>query len=419
MQFPVAFDDFNRANGDLGANWSDSLPVDDLVIASNEVAANSSVDNNVKFWNVHTFESDHYSKVSIVNPPSGSSSWMGPVVRADASDAIWLQCTDVNGGLEMTWYDGGNFTALGAVYSGGGWADNDVALIEAVGKKVMGYQNGTLRVSAVNASIPTDGSPGIMITDTTGRLDNWEGGNVHSVSFLQQHTDTVDRTVYTFASANLGVAAPNRHVVVAIGARKSGTPGTISSVTIGGVTANIVGQVSNVSDSNNTTCGLVIAKVPTGATGDIVVTLSTGFLRCAISVYRATGLVSLTPTNVLTSTADDPTVNLDIAAHGFAIGASMFTGSGQTMSWSNLTEDVDFNLETFSAFSSAHQIFESAQTDLALTGTTSGTSTSAAIFASWQFGYMKKIAGIYRMSTKKIGSIGIANIKKLSGIPNG
>lgn len=180
----IVTDDFNRADGALGANWTNSVPQNDLLIASNVVKANTSVDNNMKFWNNGTFSVNQYGQVKISTIPNGAggAAWMGPSVRTTATDGVWLQCTNNNTGLEMSWYNGGAFTAIGAAYGSGGWSTNDVGMIEALGKGFYGYQNGTLRVSGFNSSTPLTGRPGIMITDTTGRIDDFEGGDVIAIA---------------------------------------------------------------------------------------------------------------------------------------------------------------------------------------------------------------------------------------------
>ena len=110
---------------------------------------------------------------------------------------------------------------------------------------------------------------------------------------LQTTVDASDLTTYTFSSQNLGTAAPDRHIIVGVAARKGGSATTISSVTVGGVSATIVDQYSN-SDSNSNISGIAIASVPTGTTGDIVVTFGAQMVRAVIAVYRATNLSSAT-----------------------------------------------------------------------------------------------------------------------------
>lgn len=200
-------------------------------------------------------------------------------------------------------------------------------------------------------------------------------------SFLQSAVSTSDLTTYTFSSQNFGDAASDRYIVVAITSR-SVSGGTISSVTIGGVSASIDVQVTN-SSSNYTVSGIAKALVPTGTSGDIVITFGAEQLRAGIGVYRLLG-ISSTPTDTGTSTADDPTTNLDIAAGGYAIGVA-YTVEAATASWTNLTERYDEALEgAVSRQSGASASFESEQTSLAITCNFTASLNSAGVFVSYE-----------------------------------
>lgn len=86
----------------------------------------------------------------------------------------------------------------------------------------------------------------------------------------------------TFSNCDLGTASPNRTIIIAIGARNSSV--SISSCTVAGINAYIVRQWVN----GNTTAGLAVARVPTGATGSVVVNFN-----------RHTGTVNTSATNYI------------------------------------------------------------------------------------------------------------------------
>ena len=130
---------------------------------------------------------------------------------------------------------------------------------------------------------------------------------------LQSASDGANATTYTFSSQNLGDADTDRHIIVGISTRDVGTTSqAISSVSIGGVSATIVVQQRN-SATNTCVAGLAIAKVPTGTTGDIVVTFSEEVLRCGIGVWRAIG-ISATATDTGSSTSNNPSDSINISA---------------------------------------------------------------------------------------------------------
>lgn len=211
------------------------------------------------------------------------------------------------------------------------------------------------------------------------------GSVVKSIEYLDKNANTTTQTTFTFSSQTLGVEASDRYIILGISARKAGITGTISSVTIGGVSATIINQVANNTGSNNSTVGLAIALVPSGATGDIVVTMSEAFLRCGIAFWRATGLESATPNDQGTSTATNPTTDLDIGTSGgFAIGlASSATSTSGTLT--NIDEDFDIAFHSFLTHFGGHKEYLTEQTALTVTTTPATSASPAGAFASWNY----------------------------------
>lgn len=199
--------------------------------------------------------------------------------------------------------------------------------------------------------------------------------------FLQGVGDATDLTTYTFSSQNLGTADASRYIIVGVLSRRAaGTP-SISSLTIGGVSAAaVVAQTNTASGSD--IAALYIAAVPTGTTGDIVVTFDAAMLRCAVVAYRAVGIASATASDTDSSTATDPTCNLDVPAGGFAIGVACTGNAGASFTWTGLTENYDAVIEALNA-TSASDTFVAAQTGLAITANGTGATAPVGVFASW------------------------------------
>ncbi len=205
------------------------------------------------------------------------------------------------------------------------------------------------------------------------------------LSFLQTNSVGTNFTTYTFVGENLGTAASDRQIIVAISSRDSGESAqALASVTIGGVSATISVQRSNISTDTNV-LALVIANVPTGTTGDIVVTFTEGMLRCGIAVYRATG-ISATPTDTGSSIVADPTFDIDVTAGGFAIGTSVTGDSGATATWTGITEDYEIQIGGESLLQGgASDTFGTTQTDLTLLCNWTGSEINpVGVFASWE-----------------------------------
>jgi hypothetical protein len=169
-----------------------------------------------------------------------------------------------------------------------------------------------------------------------------------TLQFLQSASDNANLSTYTFASQNLGTAASDRFIIVCYQSRTGGANG-IGSVTIGGVSAALTRDANTGGPAN--VAGIAIAKVPSGTTGDVIVVFSATAARCAIQVYRATG-INQTAIDTDGSTASNPSVTVDTAAGGIVIGS--FVGAGlTTCSWTGLSEDSDFQVEFQITVSSA------------------------------------------------------------------
>lgn len=203
-----------------------------------------------------------------------------------------------------------------------------------------------------------------------------------SYSFLQSATSTADSNSYTFSSQSLGTADADRYIVVSAIARKAGAGFTLTGITVGGIEADIVKQVTN-TITNSDCAALVIAAVPTGTTGDVVVTWSTTVLRCAIGMWRLVGIESAIPYDSDSSTAADPSVALDVLENGVAIGAGL-TAASSSATWTGLTENFDGTLETFVTYTGAGLQLVADETGRTITIDFASSTESAGVFASWQ-----------------------------------
>lgn len=156
---------------------------------------------------------------------------------------------------------------------------------------------------------------------------------------------------YTFSTLDFGTAAANRFLIITLALRKQDAADDITgtTVTIGGVSATKV-AMSHVINEKETTA-IYIANVPTGTTGDLVVSIGT-FLDCmGYGLWRTVG-ISATPTDTDNNRSDDPAVSLDVLAGGIIVGV-VFNMAGTTVSWTGLTEGYDATIETNNTHSGA------------------------------------------------------------------
>lgn len=161
-----------------------------------------------------------------------------------------------------------------------------------------------------------------------------------AASFVTNGMTPSGSNPYTFSGVSIGDAAGDRLVVVAIGWGTSGTV-TVSSATIGGVSASIAAQTTG----TNVGIALIYAVVPSGTTADIVVTMSTSGSRLYYGVWRVTGQLSTTPYDTDAPAGGGSasrSVTIDIPAGGFVFAASQGSDPGG-VTWTNATERWDYS----------------------------------------------------------------------------
>lgn len=202
------------------------------------------------------------------------------------------------------------------------------------------------------------------------------------VSNTANNNSTSALTTYTFAAQSLGAEDSSRRIVVVTAATRLGSPAAVSSMTIGGVSASLAVARGN-GNANEGAVEIWHASVPTGTTGDVVVTWTTGMLRCAISVFRLiNSAVSPSATNSNANSSSAVSATIDIPQKGVAI-AGVYNNGSTTYTWTNLTEAYDVTFGA-TAFSSAADAFATAQTALSITATqASNNPPQALVVASW------------------------------------
>lgn len=165
------------------------------------------------------------------------------------------------------------------------------------------------------------------------------------VSYLTVVDSSANATTYNFTSVTLGTAASDRYIfVVCHFTSSSGASRSISSASIGGVSAAIAISASTDGLSTEIGCGVFSAAVPTGTTGTISVTLDSTGGSCQIGVYRVTGLGSQTAVATNSNSGTNPSTTVDVNAGGFVLGGLIHSVSTQAVSWTGLTEQYDFEI---------------------------------------------------------------------------
>lgn len=180
------------------------------------------------------------------------------------------------------------------------------------------------------------------------------GGGGISSTFQQAASDATDAASYSFTSQPIGAASASRRVVVAIGFAAAAAV-TLSSVTIGGVSATIDGDSGNA--NGNRRVYFVSAVVPTGTTATVAITLSGTVARIGIGVWTLSGGSPTGQTAVLLNAGSGTlTVTTAVDDVVLAAGFSSHTSNSVTTTWSGtgVTERYDGQIENvFNAHSGA------------------------------------------------------------------
>jgi hypothetical protein len=188
------------------------------------------------------------------------------------------------------------------------------------------------------------------------------------------YSNDSDAASYTNSAAALGTADADRYVIVAIPLFTGPTNLTISSVTIGGVSATKINGETfySATSTNRSLVDFWKANVPTGTTGDIVITPSTTAPRMSASWWTCIGDVAIidTQADIATDVTFDNslTVTSKRPSNGFVLAA--ITGQGDagnpTFTWggTGITENYETGWgDTDATHGSASGDFTAASTE--------------------------------------------------------
>jgi hypothetical protein len=180
----VASDDFNRADGGLGASWTD-ISDGGLSISSQVVSGTRAAGYSGGMRSAEVFGGDQYSQVEVGATQLSGGQWIGPGVRMqNGGQDGYLGIYFWNSGnpvLMLFKRSGGSWTQLGGTFNCGALAAGTQLKVTAVGSTVSFLEDGVARITATDASL-SGGAPGI-IAYGTGDADNWSGGQVAAGAF--------------------------------------------------------------------------------------------------------------------------------------------------------------------------------------------------------------------------------------------
>lgn len=155
-------------------------------------------------------------------------------------------------------------------------------------------------------------------------------------------------TTITYSTQSIGVADPNRIVVVCVGAEL--TSGSPSSATIDYGSGAVSMTAGTLGSQGTVFSRIFYAYAPTGTTADIAITFgaSQGATTHHIAVYRVLG-GKFSAESAVGDTDADPISSgaITIPTGGGCIGICAMAADASARTWSGITEDIDEDAGTF------------------------------------------------------------------------
>jgi hypothetical protein len=164
----TASDNFNRADGALGANWS-TAGVNSWVIASNRAVPNTAAAFNMMRYTGASFANDQ--ECQIIPQPIGGF-FPAACVRMGATGNCYAAMVDsASNGWRLARIDLGSNDDLATgteTFNG----TTDTIKVRAVGTTISLWRNGVQLASVTDATYAS-GAPGLWSYESNGTVDDW------------------------------------------------------------------------------------------------------------------------------------------------------------------------------------------------------------------------------------------------------
>lgn len=192
----IATDNFNRAGPALGADWGQvgagAGSGENVQITASTKFYGAGASCSARWIGAGTFTADQYSSAVILGF-GVDFNYVGVIARASADqdaarDHYIFRVRGITNAMELTKVVNGTDTSLAT--GTGSFTSGDRIEIECEGTAIRGLRNGSVVLSATDASIAT-GLPGIHVTSSGGVAepfgDDWEGGNITAGGAVKRH----------------------------------------------------------------------------------------------------------------------------------------------------------------------------------------------------------------------------------------
>jgi hypothetical protein len=203
----TATDNFNRADGGLGAGWAAMTGGGPLIVSQHVVGTAGATVGDIRI--AENYSGDQYSQIEVTSTQLTGKQWIGPTVRSQ------------NGGLDTyigvyAWNLGhpllqilkraaGTFIPLSQSYRSAPLPAGTQLTLRAAGSQILFQENGTVVIAITDGTL-TGGAPGLMINGAA-TTDNWAGGSPPVMSGVSISPDRFRAIHVATLGLTLGEAA--------------------------------------------------------------------------------------------------------------------------------------------------------------------------------------------------------------------
>jgi hypothetical protein len=193
-------------------------------------------------------------------------------------------------------------------------------------------------------------------------------------TYLTAAASDTNGTEFTFSGLNFGTAAADRTLVVGF-VGVAAPAAAVVSVTIGGVAATqVVGTSLTQPDA-----GIWRAAVPTGTSGNVVVTYATSATRVGVALWSVYGTIASASSGA--TNGGPTTLNRTVtgASGGFIVCVA--ANDAGAFAWTNATERFDGTVGGFLGVFTAADATTVGSTTITVTGSSGNLALAVAAFS--------------------------------------
>lgn len=167
-------DNFNRADGAVGANWTGDTG--NYSIVSNQLRVANGVSTSHLYHISPLSSSDMQTQVTHISNLSGVSLFAGPTTRHSSTATTYYLFNGADRYRQLLKRVSGTYTLLTGGYGVEGIDDGDIALFSVAGSSLVGRRNGTIVSEITDSAISGTLYAGMAksnYTNAYGLYDNW------------------------------------------------------------------------------------------------------------------------------------------------------------------------------------------------------------------------------------------------------